>query len=209
MTGSFRGVQFRSLAEATLAELIANCEQRGVAVDLVPDGKSAFLRLIELIPPGADVTNGGSTTLKEIGFIDYLEQGKHGWRYRRAEILAEADKEKRERLRRAATTADYIVGSVNALALTGQAVCTDTGGTRVGAYCYGAGSVIWVVGTNKVVASLADALERVRSVAVPREDARTRAASGAASPMGKTLIFESEYFPGRVRLLLVDEALGY
>lgn len=203
------GISFDSVAADVLDELVANCERRGFAVELIKTGAQANQRLLELIPSGADVTNGGSTTLKEIGFMDHLENGPHDWRYRRADILAEPDEDVRHRMRRLATTADYMVGSVNALAVSGEAVSADAGGTRVGAYAFGAGKVIWVVGTNKIVPTLEDAIERVRTVTLPLEDARMRANTSMGSWISKLIIIESEYIAGRITLLLVDEALGF
>src|SRR3546814_19566860 len=75
-------------------------------------------------------------------FIEDVERGRRQWRYRRQAIHAEPDERERNLLRRAATSADFIVGSVNALSVDGVAVCIDHGGTRVGAYCVGAGKEI-------------------------------------------------------------------
>src|SRR3546814_13826592 len=79
-------------------------------------------------------------------FIEDVERGRRQWRYRRQAIHAEPDERERNLLRRAATSADFIVGSVNALSVDGVAVCIEHGGTRVGAYCFGAGKVIRMEG---------------------------------------------------------------
>ena len=43
---------------------------RGVHVELLQKRVEALKRLIDLIPPGAEVMTGSSTTLQEIGFVD-------------------------------------------------------------------------------------------------------------------------------------------
>jgi L-lactate utilization protein LutB len=202
-------LRFETLPAATLEQLATNCRARGFETELLPDRQAAFRRLLELIPPVADVHNGSSMTLYDIGFMDYLRHGDHRWRYRRGEILAENDEATRRRLRREACTAEYFVGGLNALAVTGEAVAADHSGSRVGGYVFAAEHVIWVVGTNKVVPTLADAIDRVRTVATPLEDQRMRDLGGDGTTVGKLVIFEHETIPGRVRLLLVDEALGY
>ena len=48
-------------------------EARGIKVLRVQDGSEALARIEELIPPGAEVMNGSSTTLIEIGYLDLLK----------------------------------------------------------------------------------------------------------------------------------------
>jgi hypothetical protein len=200
---------FRTLPAATIEELVANCTARGFETELLADRQAALARLVALIPAGADVMNGSSVTLREIGFLDLLESGNHPWRYWRAEIMATDDEAERRRLRSQACGAEYFAGGLNALAVTGQAVAADNSGSRVGGYVFAAEQVIWVVGTNKVVPTLDAAIERVYNVAVPLEDRRLRDAGGDGTVVGKLLIFERETLPHRVRLLLVDESLGF
>lgn len=199
-------------AEAALAKfrtVLANCRARGFLAEAVADAAVARARLAELIPPGADIMTGGSQTLQQIGFMADIYSRRNGWESRRPAILAEDDDDERERLRRGATTADYIVGSVNALTVAGEAVCIDHGGTRVGAYCYGADKVIWVVGKNKLVPTLDAALRRAREHVFPLESARVRKEWNIDSGMFKTLVVEGEHRPGRIRVILVDQELGF
>src|SRR3546814_15938374 len=95
-------------------------------------------------------------------FIEDVERGRRQWRYRRQAIHAEPDERERNLLRRAATSAYFIVGRVNALSVDGVAVRIDHGGTRVGAYSFGAGTLIWVVGRNKILARRDVGLRRTR-----------------------------------------------
>lgn len=190
-------------------DVIEHCRKRGFLAELLPDGRAARARLAELIPQNGDLTTGGSQTLYQIGFMDDIDSGKNGWVSRRTAIRAENNVPKREHLRSLATTADIIVGSVNALTLTGVAVCIDHGGTRVGAYCYGANHVIWVVGRNKIVPTLEDGLRRAREHVYPLEAERVQREWGIESAMFKTVIIEGEHRPDRIRVLLVDEDLGY
>ncbi|WP_196218111.1 LUD domain-containing protein [Streptomyces blattellae] len=191
-----------------LESVAAGCARRGFNPEVVADREEALQRIHELIPAGSDVTNGSSVTLHEIGLMAELESSRR-WRWRRAEIYATKEPEKRVELRRWATTADYMVGSVNALAATGEAVCLDAGGTRVGGYAYGAGQVIWVVGRNKITPTLTEAIERVRTHVFPLEDQRMRRDMGQPAFAGKLLVVEHEPLPDRIKLILVDEDLGY
>jgi hypothetical protein len=65
------------------------------------------------------------------------------------------------------------------------------------------------VGINKIVPTLADALERVRKYAYPLENVRANKAYGIPSVIGKCVILSHEKSEGRVLLILVKEPLGY
>ena len=53
------------------------------------------------------------------------------------------------------------------------------------------------------------AFERVERHSYPLEDARAREAYGAPSVIGKQLVVSHELMPGRITVLLVEEALGF
>jgi hypothetical protein len=73
----------------------------------------------------------------------------------------------------------------------------------------GAGKVILLVGTQKIVPGLEDALRRVDEYAFPLEDARAQAAYGVHSGVNKVLIINREWVPGRMTVVLCDEVLGF
>jgi len=50
--------------------------------------------------------NGSSTTLTEIGFVDYLKEGIHGWDNVHEDILNEKDPAKQAQLRKESVLAD-------------------------------------------------------------------------------------------------------
>src|SRR5580700_6085196 len=77
---------------------------------LVATKDEVLAKVKELIPQGASVMNGSSTTLQEIGFVEYLKSGSHGWNNLHAHVLAEKDPEKQKMLRRQALLSDYYLG---------------------------------------------------------------------------------------------------
>lgn len=62
--------------------------------------------------------------------------------------------------------------SVNAVAETGEMVNLDGTGNRVAGSLFGHEKVYFVVGCNKVMPTLSDAVDRVRNVAAPRNAMR-------------------------------------
>ena len=202
--------QWRKMpSDETVSKTIEAIKNRGITVFLVEGKQQALAKIKELIPPAAEVSNGSSTTLIEIGFVDYFTNGNHGWKNFKAGIMAETDKAKQSDLVRRSLTADYFLASVNAIAETGELVATDQGGARVGAFPYAAKNLILVSGVNKIVPTLQDALARIADFALPLENERAKKAYGFQSSLGKTVIIHKEVNPGRITLILVKEKLGF
>jgi hypothetical protein len=82
-------------------------------------------------------------------------------------------------------------------------------GSQLAGYVSGAAHVIWVVGTQKIVPTLADGLKRVEEYTLPLEDARAFKAYGMHSGINKLLIVHKEFMPGRTTMILVKENLGF
>jgi YkgG family uncharacterized protein len=201
--------------------LAAALAGRGVALVYTHRGEQALAYLLERIPHGATVMNGGSATLEQIGFLAALGSGRYQWL--RPAIVAIGDREQRIRMRRHATTADWLVGGINAVTMAGEIVNVDGSGNRLAGYAFGAGTVILVGGVNKIVPDLAAAIDRIRNTAALQEcrklGLRTPCAAtgrcdndacrGPERQCGKILIIENEKIAGRITLLMVGEALGY
>ena len=195
-------------SDDVVEQTVKAIEGRGIRVTLAGSAKDAMAVLKKVIPAGAEVMNGSSTTLIEIGYEDYISGNESGWNLMHKVITAENDDKKRAELRRKAVTADYI-SSVNAIARTGEIVACDATGSRVGAWPFAAGHLVLIVGINKIVPTLADALERVRKYAYPLENVRAKKAYGIPSVIGKCVILSHEKSEGRVLLILVKEPLGF
>lgn len=132
----------------------------------VPNAEMARAAVLERISAGASVGFGGSMTLREIGLIPALEAAGLNLINPPNKKLPD-DPEERHAIRRRAVQADVCLASANAVTLNGEIVSTDGTGTRVAFYIYGPRQVILVVGANKVVADINEALRRVREVAAP------------------------------------------
>jgi L-lactate utilization protein LutB len=184
-------------------------EARGIKVLISRNAEEALDVLKKIIPPGAEVMNGSSTTLIEIGYEEFITGGRSGWKSIHDLIKAENDNEKRADLRRKSVTADYFISGANAIASTGEIIACDASGSRVGAWPSAAGHLILVVGINKIVPTLNDALNRVREYAYRLENVRAQKVYGTPSVIGKCVILAHEKTEGRVTLILVREALGY
>jgi len=185
---------------------------RGIHTELVETKEEALERVKGLIPPGCVVMTGGSVTLQQIGFEEILISGDHPWRNFKADLLAEKDPVKQSAMRRQGTLAEYFLGSVNALAETGELVFASGSGSQLPAYAYTSRNVIWVAGTQKIAPTLEDAMRRVREYVLPLEDQRQKSLGNkAGSRINRILIIEGEpaYLRRNLTLILVNQVLGF
>ncbi|SNZ15621.1 Uncharacterised ACR, YkgG family COG1556 [Natronoarchaeum philippinense] len=196
-------------SDETVEETVANLEANGFEVVVVDDADEALDAVQSEIPAGASVMNGHSTTLEEIGFVEYLGEGDHEWESLPDEIWSIDDDAERQAARRESQTADYFLGGINAISQSGELVAADRSGSRIGAYPFAASNVVIVSGVNKIVPTLSDALDRLEDVAYPLENERAQEAYGVDSAIAKQLIFRQELEEGRTTLVLVRDQLGY
>ncbi|HVP94004.1 MAG TPA: lactate utilization protein [Methanoregulaceae archaeon] len=195
--------------DSTIAKTAMNIEKRGMKALQADNAINALELMKTIIPRGAEVMAGSSTTLNEIGFTDLLKGGESGWKSINALVTSENDERKRAELRRKSVCADYFVSSANAVAETGELVAWDASGSRTGAWPFAAGHLVIVAGVNKIVPTLDDALQRVREYCFPLENARAMHAYGTGSMMSKGVILAYETSLGRTTVILVHESLGF
>jgi len=105
---------------------------------------------------------------------------------------------------------EWTLGSVHAVTENGEVVIVSNTGSQLPAYAYGSSHVIWVVGTQKIVKNLDQAMERVSEHVLPLESVRVQKAYGMPnSNVSKVLIVNNEIAPGRTTIIFVREVLGY
>lgn len=197
----------RGTIERTIDALL----KRGTEAIVVNNRAEALEKVKSFIPKGASLMNGSSRTLEEIGFIDYLKSGNHGWRNLHEEILKEKDSAKQAMLRKQAVLADYYIGSVHAVAETGEFLIASNSGSQLPHIVFTSPNLIFVVGAQKLTPNFDTALKRIREYTLPLEDKRMKDVGMGGSAISKLLIFEREpVFMGRkVHIIFVNEKLGF
>ncbi len=146
-------------------------------------------------------------TLKELGVTQVIEEsGRYDSVRKRLKAMDRATQA--ERCRSSGAAPDYIVGSVHAITDDGTILVGSGTGSQLGAYAYAAGTVILVVGHQKLVRDLTEARRRLVEYCLPREFARMKTVGYPGSILGKTLTLEREY-GDRIRVILVPTSLGF
>jgi hypothetical protein len=196
--------------EAIIRKTMEGLKTRNFNPMIVEDKATALAKLKAIIPNGADIMEGSSTTLIEIGFIDYLVSGKHPWQNWKDRIFAEKDPVKQRALRRESTCANYFLGSVQAITEDGIVLGVDATGSRQGGYVFSAEHVIRVTGVNKIVPDVDSAFKRLHEHCIPMENERVKKAGDTRGTyIGKAVLYEHEGIPGRVTTILIRESLGF
>ncbi len=195
-------------SDAVVKKTVEALKANGFDAVVVDSSKAALDELTRRIPKGAEVMNGSSTTLAEIGFLDLLKERKTTWKNVHDDIFSEKDKNRQAVLRRKATASEWFVSSANALTQDGQLVGADASGSRTGAWLFSAQNLVIVAGTNKIAKDLPEAMQRVREYAFALENVRAQKVYGMGSGTHKWAVLSKEYGP-RVTVILVNESLGY
>ena len=162
------------------------------------------------------VTWGGSATIAEIGLTDALKGGGY-LAYDRESVPPS----ERNAFARAHYFSDWYLMSANGVSATGELFNIDGNGNRVASLVFGPKNVLVVVGKNKITPDVESAVLRARTVAAPRNAQRfpigtpcktTGACADCLSPdticaqMLRTRVCKPR---GRIRVILVDETLGF
>jgi len=194
--------------DARVTRTAAALEANGITVLRAANSAEAKRIVLDLMPAGSQVHQGASQSLEASGITDEIERsGRYEPVRPRAFSMDRATQA--DEIRRLSASPDVMLGSVHAVTETGSLVAASASGSQLGPYVSGAGKVILLVGAQKVVPDLEDALLRIDDYVFPLEDARAQAAYGMRSGVNKVLIVNREWTPDRVTVVLCDEALGF
>ena len=194
--------------EARVNRAAVALEANGITVLRAPDAASAKRIVLDLIPDGSTVHQGASQTLDVLGITSEIERSGR-YAALRPRIWSMDREAEAQEIRRLGAAPDVMLGSVHAITETGSLLAASMSGSQLGPYVSGAGRVILVVGTQKIVLDIEEGLLRINEYAWRLEDARAQAAYGIRSAVNKIVVINREITPGRITVVLVDEALGF
>ncbi|MEG1394895.1 MAG: lactate utilization protein [Clostridia bacterium] len=145
-----------------MEKLLQNLTRKGFKPFYFENKSQAVEKILQLIPIGSSVGFGGSMTVKELELDKQLhDNGRivYNSTYTPTEL--------KSRQYQLAQTADYFVSSTNALTKDGDFVNIDGTANRVSSLIFGAKTVIYVLGENKICHDLDSAIYRIRNYVAP------------------------------------------
>ncbi len=203
--------------EKTAATIIKNFEKRQIKGYYCPDSASAVQKALELIPEGSSVAWGGSMSVIDSGLMAAVKNGPYQIIDR---DLAKTPQDMKK-LYAEIVCSDYFLMSTNAVTMDGELINIDGRGNRVAFLCFGPSNVIILAGMNKVVSDAESGFKRVRDIATPPNTTRlnkntpctvTGRCEDCLSPdciCNEFVLIRRSGIPGRIKVILVGEELGY
>lgn len=197
--------------------IIEKFNLRGIEGYYCDNAEEALTMAKRFLTPGCSISWGGSETLNEIGLLEELEASDYVIYDRKT---AKTPEEKAVMYSKIVMS-DYYFMSSNAITLDGQLVNIDGMGNRVACLIAGPKNVIIIAGMNKIVTDTDSGIERVRNMAAPPNTVRLNCATPCAE-LGRCVnclsedcicceivITRKSKIPGRIKVILVGEELGY
>jgi hypothetical protein len=196
-----------SASEEAIETVAAALAANNIEAIVVDTGEEARERVLAMVPEGAEVHWGTSKTLDDLGLSAvFLEPDRYD--PIRPRYMAMDRQTQGREIRKLMAAPDVMLGSVGAVTLDGALVTASYAGSQIGPYAAGAGRVILVVGSQKIVPDLDTAMRRVCEHVMPYEDARLRERLGVGTRLAKLLVTFLEARPGRTTVILVREPVG-
>ncbi|HEY2687349.1 MAG TPA: LUD domain-containing protein [Streptosporangiaceae bacterium] len=194
--------------EPTLAATVVALEEHGFSVEVVDSLEAARAAVLARIPDGSSVMTNTSVTLAETGIADAINDDTGRYESARNRMMALDFATQAQEMKAIGGQPDYALGSVHAVTHDGTLVIASASGSQLASYAWGAASVIFVVGAQKLVPTLEAAHQRIYQHSLKLEDARATAAYGQHSAVGKILEIHQE-LPGRVHIVLIRQQVGF
>ena len=197
--------------------LINNFKLRNIEVSYFDTIQDASNNILKLIPIECTVGIGHSSSLKEMNITNLLIE--------RGNVVFDKElatsKEECKTLKKKALLTDWYISGSNAVSEDGRIVNVDHSGNRVAAITFGPENVIIVVGKNKIVNTLEEAIHRVKNIACPL-NAKRAGFNPPCVALNKCVdcvseervcnslsIIEGQSDRNRMKLFIINDELGY
>jgi hypothetical protein len=146
--------------KSEIETVVKSLKANNFKVEYVERAADAVPVILNAIPADASLEMAGSVSVGQLGLLDRLrERGNKGLQFPKPEEFS-LDKMRTDRR-------DVLLASTNAVTLDGKLVNTDGMGNRVATMFFGTKQVVLLVGANKIVRDLDEALARVQKVLSP------------------------------------------
>lgn len=206
------------LRECRINKVIKALEENNMNGYLVNSKEELISKIEELTNSGDIVACGGSMSLFEAGVIDHLRSGRYEFLDRYKKDLTQEDIKE---IYRKSFFADTYFASANAITEDGKIFNVDGNGNRVAAILYGPDKVVLIVGVNKIVKNIEQAVARNRAISGPANAKRLN----LSTPCIKTgqcmecniedricceyTVIKRQRNPKRMHVIFINDTLGF
>jgi len=206
-------MQWDKLAnDKTISKTISALNLNGIDALVVDTAEEAKKKVLEMVPKKAEIMQMTSVTADTAGISEVINNSGNYNSVRNKLNKLDRTKDHVE-MQKLGAAPEWAIGSVHAITEDGKVIIASNTGSQLPAYAYGSSHVIWVVGTQKIVKNLDDAMTRIYDYVLPLETPRLRKAYNLPdtvhSNVSKLLIINREITKGRIAVIFVKEKLGF
>lgn len=204
--------------EERVKNTITHLQKNNMAGFYVENREELLSLLPSLLVEGERIGCGDSVTLEETGVFEYLRHGNFIFYDKHAPNLTS---ERKREIYLKNFDADTFVTGTNAITTDGRLFNIDGNGSRVAPMIYGPRQVIVVVGVNKLVDTVEDAIRRARQVAAPLDAKRLRKNTPCVK-LGRCIdcrheqricndfvLISRQFIKDRIKVILINGTYGY
>lgn len=204
--------------EKKIEKTINNLKKNNINGYYVKDNDELINLIKDIAKEGEVVSVGGSMSLFESKVIELLRSGRYEFLDRYKENLTQEDIKE---IYRKSFFADTYFASANAITEDGKIFNVDGNGNRVAAILYGPDKVVLIVGVNKIVKNIEQAVARNRSISGPANAKRLN----LSTPCIKTgqcmecniedricceyTVIKRQRNPKRMHVIFINDTLGF
>ena len=204
--------------EKKIEKTINNLKKNNISGYYVKDNDELINLIKDIAKEGEVVSVGGSMSLFESKVIELLRSGRYEFLDRYKENLTQEDIKE---IYRKSFFADTYFASANAITEDGKIFNVDGNGNRVAAILYGPDKVVLIVGVNKIVKNIEQAVARNRSISGPANAKRLN----LSTPCIKTgqcmecniedricceyTVIKRQRNPKRMHVIFINDTLGF
>ena len=195
-----------------------NLKKNNINGYYVKDNDELINLIKDIAKEGEVVSVGGSMSLFESKVIELLRSGRYEFLDRYKKDLTQEDIKE---IYRKSFFADTYFASANAITEDGKIFNVDGNGNRVAAILYGPDKVVLIVGVNKIVKNIEQAVARNRAISGPTNAKRLN----LSTPCVKTgqcleckseericceyTVIKRQRNPKRMHVIFINDTLGF
>ncbi len=197
---------------------IQNLQKNNMAGYYTSSQQELLSLLSTLLVEGERIGCADSVTLEQTGVFEYLRSGKFTFYDKHQPDLTSEEK---RQIYIKNFDADTFITGTNAVTTDGQLFNIDGNGSRVAPMIYGPKQVIVVVGVNKLVDTVEQAVSRTRQVAAPL-DAKRLNKDTPCVKLGRCIdckhehricndfvLISRQFIKDRIKVIFVEGTYGY
>lgn len=204
--------------EKKIEKTINNLKKNNISGYYVKDNDELINLIKDIAKEGEVVSVGGSMSLFESKVIELLRSGRYEFLDRYKKDLTQEDIKE---IYRKSFFADTYFASANAITEDGKIFNVDGNGNRVAAILYGPDKVVLIVGVNKIVKNIEQAVARNRAISGPANAKRLN----LSTPCIKTgqcmecniedricceyTVIKRQRNPKRMHVIFINDTLGF